>query len=320
MSRINLNWTCEVGYESFEIYASSTVFTSTSLPSVWAEGITDLTYILENPPSNPTYVMIASVKGAVKRFSQLMTVSLKRDFDPELSLSVLPVAFYKLNELSGNFQDSSGNNRHLTASVNVLRNQDSIESTKNSSSATLHTNSTETWIGKRTGTVSLGTNLTFMTWLNIPDSGTPLWGEFFKLGAESKGFSLGFNNGTQAGDASAQDRAGRYILIGQNAVSFRPTTYAFSNAAQKVHVAVRFKSQNTSSSEGSFNVYVNGVKVYTQSSIGPVNTPLTDTMSVGFGEKQIGFKLLMSRVAIYNAALTDAEILSCAQISPIQHA
>ena len=170
MPRITLNWTCQVGYESFEIYASSTAFTSSTLPSVWASGITSLNYVLENPPSNPTYVMIASVKGTVKRFSQLMTVSLKRDFDPELSLSVLPVAFYKLNELSGNFQDSSGNNRHLTASVNVLRNQDSIESTKNPSSATLHTNNTETWIGKRTGTVSLGSTITVMMWLDIPAS------------------------------------------------------------------------------------------------------------------------------------------------------
>ncbi len=307
MSRINLNWTCEAGYESFEIYASSTVFTSTSLPSVWAEGITDLTYILENPPSNPTYVMIASVKGSVKRFSQLMTVSLKRDFDPELSLSVLPVAFYKLNELSGNFQDSSGNNRHLTASVNVLRNQDSIESTKNPSSATNHTNATETWIGKRAGAISLGGTITVMMWLDIPASSAATYGEFFKIGIANQGFSLGFNNNTAA--QAILGNAGRYLLIGQNGVAFRPSGYAFSNNAQKVHLAVKWVG-------GNILIYIGGTLVKTVSA--STLTAPNDSFNVGVGEVNIGFKLPMSRVAIFNSNISESDILKIASISPTQ--
>lgn len=308
MSRITLNWTCEVGYESFEIYASSTAFTSSTLPAVWASGVTGLNYVLENPPSNPTYVMIASVKGTVKRFSQLMTVSLKRDFNPELSLSVLPVAFYKLNELTGDFQDSSGNNRHLTASTNVLRNQDSIESTKNSSSATLHTNSTETWIGKRTGTVTLGGVLTVVMWLDIPDSSVLTYGEFFKIGNGLQGFSLGFNDGTS--NAPYMDRAGRYLIVGHNGVAFRPTTYRFGNARQKVHLAIRWISTT-------LQIFINGNLVQTQST-SAMSTATMDTFLVGLGEQSIGFKLPMSRVAIYKGALTDADILKIASISPTQ--
>ena len=307
MSRITLNWTCEVGYESFEIYASSTAFTSSTLPGVWASGITSLNYVLENPPSNPTYVMIASVKGTVKRFSQLMTVSLKRDFDPELSLSVLPVAFYKLNELSGNFQDSSGNNRHLTASVNVLRNQDSIESTKNPSSATLHTNNTETWIGKRTGTVSLGSTITVMMWLDIPASSATTYGEFFKIGIANQGFSLGFNNGSA--QASYLAAAGRYLLVGQNGVAFRPTTYAFSNNAQKVHLAVKWIGTN-------ILIYIGGTLVRTVSA-SALAAP-NDSFNVGVGEVNIGFKLPISRIAIFNSNISDSDILKIASISPTQ--
>lgn len=307
MSRITLNWTCEVGYESFEIYVSSTAFTSSTLPSVWASGITSLNYVLENPPSNPTYVMIASVKGAVKRFSQLMTVSLKRDFNPELSLSVLPVAFYKLNELSGNFQDSSGNNRHLTASVNVLRNQDSIESTKNSSSATNHTNSTERWVGKRTGTVSLGSTITAMMWLDIPASSATTYGEFFKIGIVDQGFSLGFNNGSA--QASYLATAGRYLLVGQNGVAFRPTTYAFSNSAQKVHLALKWIGTN-------ILIYIGGTLVRTVSA--STLTAPNDSFNVGVGEVDIGFKLPISRVAIFNSNISDSDILKIASISPTQ--
>ncbi|GEM_PF-4442938 len=308
MSRITLNWTCEVGYESFEIYASSTAFTSSTLPAVWASGITSLNYVLENPPSNPTYVMIASVKGTVKRFSQLMTVSLKRDFDPELSLSIAPWAFYKLNELSGNFQDSSGNNRHLTASVNVLRNQDSIESTKNSSSATLHTNSTETWIGKRTGTATLGGVLTVAMWLDIPDSSVLTYGEFFKLGNDSQGFSLGFNDGSVS--APYADHAGRYLLVGHNGVAFRTTTYRFSNVRQKAHLAIRWSSTT-------LHIFINGVLVQTQSTAA-MNSATMDTFTVGYGEQAIGFKLPMSRVAIYKGTLSDGDILKLASITATQ--
>ena len=309
MSKITLSWTCETGYDYFEIYASSTTFTSTSLPSVWVSGVTELSYVLENPPSNPTYVMIASVRGNIKRFSQLMTVKLTRDFDPELSLSIAPWAFYKLNELSGNFHDSSGNNRHLTASVNVLRNQDSIESTKNPSSATNHANLTENWIGKRIGAATLGDSFTVAMWLDIPDSSVLTYGEFFKLGNDSQGFSLGFNDGSVS--TPYADHAGRYLLVGHNRVAFRPTTYRFSNVRQKAHLAIRWNSTT-------LHIFINGVLVQTQST-SAMSTATMDTFTVGYGEQAIGFKLPMSRVAIYKGALTDADILKLASISPIQY-
>lgn len=308
MSRITLNWTCEIGYDSFEVYASSTAFTSSTLPSVWASGITSLNYVLETPPSNPTYVMIASVKGTVKRFSQLMTIYLKRDFDPELSLSIAPWAFYKLNELSGNFQDSSGNNRHLTASINVLRNQDSIESTKNPSSATNHANLTENWIGKRIGAATLGNSFTVAMWLDIPDSSVLTYGEFFKLGNGSQGFSLGFNDGTL--NIPYMDRAGRYLLVGHNSVTFRPTTYRFSNVRQKAHLAIRWNSTT-------LHIFINGVLVQTQSTAA-MNSATMDTFTVGYGEQAIGFKLPMSRVAIYKGTLSDGDILKLASITATQ--
>ena len=308
MSRITLNWTCEIGYESFEIYASDTAFTSSTLPSVWASGITSLSYVLENPPGNPTYVMITSVKGTVKRFSQLMTIYLKRDFDPELSLSIAPWAFYKLNELSGNFQDSSGNNRHLTASTNVLRNQDSIELTKNPSSATDHTNSTENWIGKRIGAATLGNIFTVTMWLDVADSSVLTYGEFIKIGNNSQGFSLGFNDGTAF--TPYADRAGRYLLVGHNSVAFRPTTYRFSNLRQKIALAIRWNVTT-------LDIFINGALVQRQTTA-TMNSATMDAILLGYGEQAIGFKLPMSRVAIYKGALTDADILKIASITATQ--
>lgn len=310
MSNVILDFTCEFGYESFNIYVHTEEFTESTLPEVWESGVTSLSYVIENPPSDPVYIMVASVKGQWKKYSQLMIVRLKRDFEPELNVSITPYAFYKLNETSGNFQDSSGNNRHLTASINVLRNQDSIESTINPSSATDHTNSTENWIGKRIGTATLGGIFTVSMWLDIPDSSIITYGEFFKLGNGGEGFSLGFSDGTV--NAPYINHAGRYLLVGHNSVAFRPTTYRFSNARQKVHLAIRWNSTT-------LQIFINGTLVQTQSTSAMSSTTM-DTFIVGLGEQNVGFKLPMSRVAIYKGVLTDVDILKIASITAIQRA
>lgn len=58
---------------------------------------------------------------------------------------------------------------------------------------------------------------------------------FAPNGGGGKGYSIGFNNGTNSGAYS--NVAGRYILIGQNGISFRPTTIRISDVAQKIHLA-----------------------------------------------------------------------------------
>lgn len=62
-------------------------------------------------------------------------------------------------------------------------------------------------------------------------------------------------------------------------------------------------------------------EIYASSTIttSTMNLATMDTILLGYGEQAIGFKLPMSRVAIYKGALTDADILKIASISPIQY-
>ncbi|MEG2271486.1 MAG: LamG-like jellyroll fold domain-containing protein [Acinetobacter sp.] len=309
MSKIDLTYTCDGDYDHFEFYLSDSPFTSSTLPPVYATSITALDFTINYPSFDPCYVMIASVKGGAKRYSELFKIELTRDFEPEMALSIKPFAFYKLNELSGDFLDSSGNGKTLIASSTVLRNQDSIDITRQKSSAALHT-ATDNWIGVYNGSTTLGTSLTAMCWINIPDSSVQTWGEFLKVGEPGVGFSVGLNSGGTV--APIQANSGRYLLIGQNSVSFRPTSYKFSNDAQKVHLAVRFTSA------GVLTVFVNGIPVFNQTGIGVINTA-KDKIIVGYGENiSTGFKLPISRAAFFNAALSDSEILTCASISALQ--
>lgn len=145
-------------------------------------------------------------------------------------------------------------------------------------------------------------------WLDIPDSSVLTYGEFIKIGNGPQGFSLGFNDGTS--NAPYRDRAGRYLLVGQNGVAFRPTTYRFSNARQKVHLAIRWNVTT-------LDIFINGALVQTITT-STMNSATMDTILLGYGEQAIGFKLPMSRVAVYNGALTNAGILKIASITATQ--
>lgn len=309
MSNVILDFTCEFGYESFDIYVHTEEFTESTLPEVWESGVTSLSYVIENPPSDPVYIMVASVKGQWKKYSQLMIVRLKRDFEPELNVSIKPYAFYKLNETSGDFLDYSGNNRHLTPSSTALRNMDSIDPTSNPSTAVDSTTpDAGKYIGNRTGSSTMGNILTIAMWIHIPSSATKTYGEFFKIGGASQGFSIGLNNG--GNNAAYEAQHGRFLLVGQNGVSFRPSGHQFSNDAQNIHLTIKWDTSQ-------YLIYINGEYIKT---IGASTlTAPTDTFIVGKGEAGMGFDLRMSRVAIYNGALTTGDIRHIAGITPIQH-
>jgi hypothetical protein len=254
--------------------------------------------------------MVASVNGSNILYSQLLTVKQTRDLLPEMNVSIAPIAFYKLNETTGTFADSSGNSRTLTASTTCYRGLDTIDTTKNLCAATLNGASTDVFIGTFAGTgTTLTGNLSMTCWLSVPSNATTTYGEFFKIGGTGKGFSIGFNNGTN--NAADLAHAGRYISVGQNAISYRPTTYQFSSVAQIFHLAV------TWTSGGVLTLYINGTQVYSGSGFGSVNVP-TDVISVGSGESVMGFKLPMSRVAVYNGTLTSTDVAKIAGLTAIQ--
>ena len=128
--------------------------------------------------------------------------------------------------------------------------------------------------------------------------------DYFAIATPGTGYAFAPNSGAYS------NVAGRYILIGQNAISFRPTTIRISDAAQKIHLAVTFVS-------GTLKVYVNGVLSFTQSGVGNPNT-FTDTWIIGMGEINCGYPIKMSRVAIYNAEVSVTDIYKCYNISSIQ--
>ena len=49
-----------------------------------------------------------------------------------------------------------------------------------------------------------------------------------------------------------------------------------------------------------------------------MNSATIDTFLIGLGEQAIGFKLPMSRVAIYKGTLSDGDILKLASITATQ--
>ena len=304
MIRNIVNWTPGPGIvDSYTIYRSTTPMLENSLPSPIATGITTNEYIDTNVTANMVYYYrVEAVKDIFKRLSAELKVQTISQY-PELNLSIPAMAFWMLDEISGDYIDRSGNSRHLVASINALRGLPPIDPLAELCSATDIEKSTEKWIGKYNGSISVGSSFTFMCWISIPNSTVTLGGEFFKLGYVGQGFSVGFNNNDN-GLAN-----GRYLLVGQNGIAFRPTSYLFSNDSQNAHIAVRWLN-------GTLAAFVNGSKVYSQS-IGYYNSS-SDVFGVGVGENDIIFKMPMSRVAVYNGALTDDEILKIAKVTQIQ--
>lgn len=307
MSKLRLNYKCSDAYNYFNIYISNATFTKDTLPAVLASNVTTLYYDIQDPTYNPIYVMVSSVHNGIEKFSLVQKFYLNRDFEPEKNLTTAPVAFYKLNDLTGNYLDYSGNNRHATPHGTEIRGADSIDVTGQKSAA-VTVGSTNSICSYTASDLTFGTSTTVMMWIEVPDATNLLYGEFFKIGSGGKGYSIGFNNGTNS--AAYSNVAGRYILIGQNAISFRPTTIRISDAAQKIHLAVTFVS-------GTLKVYVNGVLSFTQSGVGNPNT-FTDTWIIGMGEINCGYPIKMSRVAIYNAEVSVTDIYKCYNISSIQ--
>lgn len=300
MIRNVLKWTSGNGVvDSYSVYRSTTPIDVNLLPAPIATGITSNTYTdIDVVPGGVYFYRVSSIKEPFKRLSdelKVLTISPM----PELTQTTIhPYAFWLLNETEGSFLDTSGNNRHLVSSPTAIRGLDPIDQLAELCAAANNIAASEKRIGLYQGVNAISNNFTLSCFISIPNVNTQTGGEFFKLGSGGTGFSVGFNNGTPGGPN------GRYLQIGQNAISFRPTTYRFSDDAQQAHIAIRW-------SGGLLSVFVNGAKVY-QQSVGNYR-PSLDVFQVGAGELPLDFKMPMSRVAVYDAALTDDDIILISQ-------
>lgn len=310
MPEINLNWNFDDQYDSFSIYRSNKSIDSANLPEAIADNVIGFNYIDHDViPGVVYYYKIVAFVNNYKIVGKELKAIASVDLEPELNVSILPYAFWKLNETSGDFIDSSGNNNTLVASTTVKRNQTSIDPTTQVSSQVDSTSSVnDKYIGTFTSTETANTDFTVSFWMSVPANTTATSGEFFKMDLENgKGFSIGFGTGSD-GVAPAN---GRFLQVGQNSIAFRSTSLSFTNVAQNAHIVLRWRS-------GYLEMFLNGVLKSSRS----VGNYATAKKSIGVGKGEADFRptydIAMSRVAVYNAAISNADITKIYNITKIQ--
>lgn len=287
---------------TFNVYRRES--NDTNPPVAIATGLTSMSYSDSTAVKGESYLYsIGAVKSGFEKISEEQRIIAVHDLKPELNVSIQPYGFWMLNDETGNFLDYSGNNNHIIASPTVLRQTTSIDPSANLS-AQINSASDETnkYIGQFEKLIATSTNFTVCLWMSIPDGSVPISGEFFKLDLRNgQGFSLGFAGG---GDNSGPS-GGRFLNIGLNGSAYRGTTLNFGNDARNVHLSVRWQG-------GTVSCFLNG-ELKSARWLGDFRSAY---MSVGIGRGEAGnrpsFAHSMSRVATFNGALTDADILKIA--------
>lgn len=269
--------------------------------------------------ANSTYYYKVRVwRSDVSFISGQLKAVAKLDFEPELNVSIQPYAFWKLNEENGNFADSSENSNTLIASSTASRGVSSIDPTGQKCTALNNsdTNTSTRLIGLYESNQPVSSNFTVSMWIHMPSSLEQTGGEFFKLDLRTGvGFSIGLSTDSSDnippyanGNIAAHSR---WLHIGQNSISFRGTNLHFSDDEQNSHIAVRWRN-------GYLDTFLNGVLKSSRY----VGNYVAANRSIGVGRGEDVFRpsfgLKMSRIAVYDGSLTDADILKIANISIVQ--
>lgn len=302
MSSITLRFTNLLPEYEAKLYRDIIELNVSALPLIpLAENIVGDTYIDNDVEVGKTYFYGLLIKvGSDLQLLKSKKVMAITDNMPELDQSIKPYAFWKLNEKTGNYIDSSGNNNTLLATPNAIRNIPSIDKTGQicSSINSAVADEDARIIGSFVSSVSVGFNFTVSMWIQVPDKSVNNAGEFFKLHSENgRGFSVGFGNGSD----NQPPLGGRYINIGQNYISFRSTTAKFPDTQTNANLVIRWNN-------GILDIFIDGKRVSTRN-VGNYNSA-NRSIRVGRGElsQKMNFNIKMSRVAVYDGALSDQDI------------
>lgn len=314
MAAIRLEFAQFGHFDSFDVIRSITSMVGIAdvdLPTPITTGLKTMYYVDSNVIEGLTYYYKVRVwRGTTSFLSGELQAVATVDLMPEMNVSIQPYAFWKLNDLEGDFIDSSGNDKTLVASPTVLRGLLSADPTGqvccgvNPDDNVLATR----MIGTYEDTSNASYDFTVCMWLHMPDISVETSGEFFKLDLrDGKGFSIGFGPGYD----NSPPTNGRWINIGQNWISFRNTGVLFPNHAHNAHLAVCWNS-------GYLKCFLNG-ELKSSRYVGNYNAAQR-SIYVGRGEADMrpSFGIKMSRIAVYDGALTNEDILKIASISPIQ--
>lgn len=314
MACIRLEWAQFGDFDSFDVIRSTTSMVGIAdvdLPTPIATGLNTMYYVDSNVIEGLTYYYKVCVwRGTASFLSVELKAIATVDLMPEMNVGIQPYAFWKLNDLEGDFIDSSGNNKTLVASPTALMGLLSVDPTGQvCSGVNPDDNASATrMIGTYNDTSDASYDFTVCMWLHMPDISVETSGEFFKLDLrDGKGFSIGFG----AGDENSPPTNGRWINVGQNSISFRNTGVIFPNHSHNAHLAVCWNS-------GYLKCFLNG-ELKSDRYVGNYEAAQRSIyVGRGEGDFRSSFGIKMSRIAVYDGALTDQDIMKIATSSPVQ--
>ena len=114
MAGIRLEWAQFGDFDSFDVIRSTTSMAGIAdvdLPTPIATGLKTMYYVDSNVIEGLTYYYNVRVwRGTASFLSVELKAIATVDLMPEMNVSIQPYAFWKLNDLEGDFIDSSGNN------------------------------------------------------------------------------------------------------------------------------------------------------------------------------------------------------------------
>lgn len=291
-------------FDTINYYVSNNPISVVTPPNPKTTGLQNTSHSDKTLVYGKHYARFSAIKeGSMSTFSEEVEFEACIDADPELNVSIKPYAFWKLQEASGLFLDSSGEGRDMTPSTAALRGQTPIDPTRRKSARLngLATTNENRYVGEYETTQAVGSNFTVSMWVNYPSDAT-LSSEFFKLDLrQGVGFSLGWGSG---GD-NQYPSGGRNLNVGQNWISFRNTGLWLDSTKENYHIAVRWRA-------GYLECFLDGV-LKSSRYVGNYN-PARKSIRVGKGEADglYGGVMGYSRLAVYDGALTDADILKIA--------
>ena len=187
MAGIRLEWAQFGDFDSFDVIRSTTSMAGIAdvdLPTPITTGLKTMYYVDTTVTvGNTYYYKIRAWRDDMSVVSIELKAIATVDLMPEMNVSIQPYAFWKLNDLEGDFIDSSGNNKTLVASPTALRGLLSVDPTGQvCSGVNPDDNASATrMIGTYEDTSNASYDFTVCMWLHMPDISVETSGEFFTL-------------------------------------------------------------------------------------------------------------------------------------------